>query len=239
MKEIVRKEPEKPVGNAVRKVRVEAAHQYASKEPDFYMHLVAELGSDSALEKQLLRVRYEIYGSTPKSRNHLNPEEFFQRVYGDANDIVVLDSNNLKEDWRNDIDRENEDSEYNWDRMSDRLRDIEKEFHSDNDDDSEETETSEETENESSETEPERDLPKRVLAFTSESLLSQLGRGLKTSVDGTFKSSCSLWRQMFVWMVKDRGYWIPVVFAWLPDKSETSYKVFFHMVLQKLKELNI
>ena len=121
--------------------------------------------------------------------------------------------------------------------MSDRLRDIEKEFHSDDDDDSEETETSEETENESSETEPERDLPKRVLAFTSESLLSQLGRGLKTSVDGTFKSSCSLWRQMFVWMVKDRGYWIPVVFAWLPDKSETSYKGFFYMVLQKKMEI--
>ena len=81
--------------------------------------------------------------------------------------------------------------------------------------------------------------PKRVLAFSSEKLIRQLSRNLKSSVDGTFKSSCTLWRQLFIWMVKDNGYWFPVVFGWLPDKSEISYKVFFLMVKQKLKEFGL
>ena len=34
-----------------------------------------------------------------------------------------------------------------------------------------------------------RDLPKRVIAFTSPALLKQLSKNLKTSVDGTFKGS--------------------------------------------------
>ena len=61
-----------------------------------------------------------------------------------------------------------------------------------------------------------KDLPKRVLAFTSKTLLQQLGNKMKTSVDGTFKSSCKLCGQMFVWMIKSKGYWIPAVFGWLP-----------------------
>ena len=59
MKELVRNDPAKPVGIAVRKVRKEAFETYADEE-DFYDHLVYQLGSDAALEKQLLRTRYEI-----------------------------------------------------------------------------------------------------------------------------------------------------------------------------------
>ena len=85
-----------------------------------------------------------------------------------------------------------------------------------------------------------RDLPKRVLAFTSTKLLKKLSQNKKTSVDGTFKSSCSLWKQQFIWMVKTKsGYWIPVVWGWLPDKMETSYKVFFLLVEKKLKTLDL
>ena len=40
-------------------------------------------------------------------------------------------------------------------------------------------------------------------------------------------------------MVKDNGYWVPVVFGWLPDKSETSYKVFFYMIEKKLEEMGL
>ena len=58
-------------------------------------------------------------------------------------------------------------------------------------------------------------------------------------MDGAFKSACKMWKQKFVWMIKVRGYWIPVVWAWLPDKAEQSYKVFIHLVQEKLKELNI
>ena len=84
-----------------------------------------------------------------------------------------------------------------------------------------------------------RDLPKRVLAFTTQNLLEELTKNHKTSVDGTFKSSCYLWTQQFIWMIKSKGYWVPVVWGWLPDKSEMSYKIFFLIVKNKLKELGL
>ena len=40
-------------------------------------------------------------------------------------------------------------------------------------------------------------------------------------------------------MLKYRGHWIPCVWGWLPDKTETSYKVFLHLILINLKELSI
>ena len=71
----------------------------------------------------------------------------------------------------------------------------------------------------------EKDLPKRVLAFSSIKLLKLFGKHLKSSLDGTFKSACLHWGQSFIWMVKYYGHWIPAVQAWLPDKTEESYKV--------------
>ena len=233
MKELVRSDPVQPVGKAVRKVRVEAAERFGDDE-DFFLHLIAELGCDSALEKQLLRVRQEIYGPTPRSRIDFEPEIFLEKIYGDKENIIVMDSDNMEEGWKDQIDKVNPNSEYDWDRVSDDMRDIENEYHKD--DDNEEEMGNQESVN----LEPaERNLPKRVLAYSSRKLLRQLSRNLKSSVDGTFKSSCRLWRQQFIWMVKDNGYWVPVVFGWLPDKSETSYKVFFALVEQKIKELGL
>ena len=56
-----------------------------------------------------------------------------------------------------------------------------------------------------------RDLPKRVLAYSTQKLLEELSKNHKTSVDGTFKSSCYLWTQQFIWMIKSKGYLVPVV----------------------------
>ena len=39
------------------------------------------------------------------------------------------------------------------------------------------------------------------------------------------KVDCRMWKQQFVWMLKYNTHWIPVVWGWLPDKSEVSYKV--------------
>jgi hypothetical protein len=44
---------------------------------------VAELGTDAALEKQLLRVRHEVIGPTPRSRNSFNPDDFLDKIYGE------------------------------------------------------------------------------------------------------------------------------------------------------------
>ena len=88
--------------------------------------------------------------------------------------------------------------------------------------------------------ETERVLPKRVIVFTSPKLLKLVGENDgKTSVDGTFKAIPVLWKQMFVWMIRFGGFWIPVAWGWLPDKSLQSYKVFFYMMLEELKRRNI
>ena len=71
----------------------------------------------------------------------------------------------------------------------------------------------------------EKDLPKRVLLYSSEKLLRLFGKNLKSSVDGTFKSACYLSKQNFVMMLKFKGQWIPAIHGWLPDKKEESYKV--------------
>ena len=64
MKEIVRKDPHKPVNEAVRTIRKEYAEKY-DEDDDLFDQIMAELGPDKPLEKQLLRVRKEIIGTTP------------------------------------------------------------------------------------------------------------------------------------------------------------------------------
>ena len=182
MKDIVRKDPVKAVGKAVRKVREAAADEYGEDE-DFYQHLDAELGTDSAIEKQLLRVRLEVIGQTPKSMNEFQPFVFLERIYGE-NNIIVCDSNQLKEDWRK--RKNNPNSEYNWSKLTDEMRNIDEEFHDENV--SDDIEMNEEVIEEDI---TDKNLPKRVLAFTSKKLLYQLSRNLKSSVDGTFKLSCA------------------------------------------------
>ena len=58
-------------------------------------------------------------------------------------------------------------------------------------------------------------------------------------MDGTFKSCCKLWKQLFIWMVKIGGFWIPIVWGLLHDKSEISYLIFLYLVLEKLDEMGI
>ena len=229
MKNIVRGNPVQAVGKAVRTVRIEAAENYGHDE-DFYLHLIAELGCDSALEKQLLRVRAEVIGQTPKSRNAFDGKEFLDRVYGKENNVIVCDSNLLEEGWREEIENNNLNSNCDWTKMDDNMRNMD-EFHNNDDMDDDTGDSVDESDI------TEKDLPKRVLAFTSRKLLSQLSKHHKSSVDGTFKSSCSLWRQQFIWMIKRKGYWTPVVWGWLPDKTETSYKVFFLLIQKELQKV--
>ena len=234
MKEIVRKEPHKPVTEAVRSVRQMYSEKY-DDEDDFFDQLMAELGPDKPLEKQLLRVRKEIIGKTPTNRDRFDANYFLRRVYGKDHNIVTIDSNKLEPGWRNKIAKKNPNSKYNWSKLGDDLRDHEEtengeEVTIEDCVDEEEEHFDEETEMLD---EPEytdtsaKDLPKRVLGFTSKKLLKLFGKHLKSSLDGTFKSASFLWGQSFIWMVKYLGHWIPVVHAWLPDKSLESYKVSF------------
>ena len=108
------------VGKAVRAVRIEAADKY-SEEKDSYIHLIAELGCDSALEKQLLRVRAEIIGQTPKSRNEFDAQDFLKRVFGPDDNVVVCDLNTLEDGWREEIDRLNKNSDCDWTKLDDKM----------------------------------------------------------------------------------------------------------------------
>ena len=230
----MRLNPSQSCGEAVRKVRVEAASEYGDDE-DFYKHLVAELGTNSATEKQLLRVKHEIIGPTPRTRNEFDPLSFLERIFENKDDeIVVLDSNLLEENWKQDLEKQNNESRFEWSRIDD-LRNIEEEYHQE--------ETPEESEyidgDIIAQDVTEKNLPKRVLVYTSKKLLKLLSQNKKSSVDGTFKSSCKLWKQQFIWMVKFQGYWIPCAFGWLPDKSEESYKIFFLLIKKKMLEIEL
>ena len=75
--------------------------------------------------------------------------------------------------------------------------------------------------------------PSRVLVFTTDLLLSLLAVSKFGSVDGTFKSMTSRWRQLFVFMLNYRGSFIPIAFGWLPNKRPVSYHIFVYLILSK------
>ena len=118
MKNLVRENPTLPVGKAIRQVKVEAARQYSENE-ELYSNIVSELGPDSALDKQMYRVRQEVIGPTPKSRNDFIPKDFLLNIFNDESNTIVMDSNNLDESWRRKIDKTNPESECNWEKYND------------------------------------------------------------------------------------------------------------------------
>ena len=167
----------------------------------------------------------------------------------------MLDSDKLSNNWKEKINKINLKTKYRWNKESEDLREYE-----DEDKENRETETEEddiedniedndvqdegstkksgdrpEEQERSGQNKPCNIKPKRVLVYTSRKLIKQLTKNLKTSVDGTFKSSCKIWGQSFIWMVKQRSYWVPVCGGWLPDKTDISYKVFFLLIMEALE----
>ena len=246
MKEIVRKEPHLPVLDAISNVRKSFAEKFDADDETFD-HIIAELGADKPLERQLLRVRKEIIGNTPINRDRFDQEYFLRRIYGMENGGVVMDSNKLDNSWREKLSQTNPNTNYRWENIDDNILQYE--------DNGEELEHVAEVlddvieENHDGQSDnvdqplyidmTGKDLPKRVLAYSSIKLLKLFSKHLKSSVDGTFKSACTHWGQSFIWMLKVNGHWVPAVHAWLPDKTEESYKVFLLLVKEKLEELSI
>ena len=167
------------------------------------------------MELRLFRVRNSIIGQNPKSRDHFNPNFFLKRIYGDDHKIEVLDSNKLPDDWQEVINKSNPNSEYRWDRLNENMRNYE-----DDEEDDLAAEDISSTENDIDDVTIEdigiqedvhdgpenpppssKNLAKRVLAYTSKKLLQLFSKSKRSSVDGTFKSCCKLWKQQFVWML--------------------------------------
>ena len=252
MKSLVRSEPQKVLAEAIQTVRRKYSEEFAEDE-DVFEQIIAELGPDKPILRQLLRVRLEIVGKTPVNRNKFDPSYFLRKLRGNDHKIVVMDSNELEDGWRNRISITNPESNFSWGNIhvAEAVdEDAEEEYIDENaTDDNEAGEMNEDGGYVNEDTDEinlpvypdvsEKDLPKRVLAYSSEKLLALFGKNLKSSMDGTFKSACTHYKQSFVWMVKFCGHWIPVVHAWLPDKTEESYKVLFLLVKNKLGDLGI
>ena len=162
-----------------------------------------------------------------------NLRTLFLKILAINDEIEVMDSDNLQPGWENMIDNNNVDSQYRWENDNALLREHESHLHTENYDSNCTESTSENTDEiqsyTNSESVRENMKPKRVLAYSSPKLLKLFSKNLKSSVDGTFKSACTHYKQNFTWMLKMNGYWIPVVHGWLPDKTQTSYKVNYNL----------
>ena len=220
MAEIVRKEPIEPVSDAIEKVTLDAKEQY-NNDKILLKDILQELGTDKSMEHRLYRVRDQVIGKMPRGRADFNPKELLRRIHGNkAERVELLDSDNIDDNWEDIINKNNPNSPYFWNRMSEDLKQ-----HEDNDDknidDIEEDEAfDEEYMGDSSEEVTIEDIgpedvntgnkedkkkPKRVLAYTTQELLKLFELAERSSVDGTFKSICKLWKQQFIWMLKVKG----------------------------------
>ena len=222
---LVETTPENPVSEARKTVILKYAEIYF-ENPDLWGEIVLKIGDYDALDKRLLRARQKVIGKAPINRNDFEPS----LVLGDNDDIIVLDSNNLPDGWKESIEQQSE--------LSVITPSVGDDAHGGDDANGGDDAQAEEDEDHPEDTE--RVLPKRVIIFTSPKLLKLFEENDgKSSVDGTFKAIPVLWKQMFIWMIRFSGFWIPVAWGWLPDKSLQSYKVFFYMMLEELKRRNI
>ena len=231
--------PDEPVSVSRVNVIMKYAELYHQTQPEVWADVVDCVGDYNALDKRLYRAREKIVGKAPKNRNEFDPSSFFD-ASENVDDIIVLDSNKLPAGWKTRMEEKVAENESlrsrEWGNINETVREYENSM-----DAFEQAGTENVEEEDVEEENSSASLPKRVLAFTSKKLLTIFETNLsgRSSVDGTFKSIPVLWKQLFIWMVKYSGFWIPVCWAWLPDKSEVSYKVLIHMVQEKLSELNI
>ena len=156
MCDIVETFPENPVGEARKATLLKYAEIYDGNQ-DLWADIVSKLGDYDALDKRLLRARQKIIGKSPTNRNEFDPS----LVLGVDDDVIILDSNNLPEGWKEDMENISE------------ISNLEAE-----------NENLEEGDNEDANI-----LPKRVFVFTSPKLLKLFEENDgKASVDGTFKA---------------------------------------------------
>ena len=77
---------------------------------------------------------------------------------------------------------------------------------------------------------------KRILIFASDEGLQQLENASVLGMDGTFKSSPSIWYQLFTIHAFINGRSYPRAFILLPDKTEATYDRTF-LELNKLRPI--
>ena len=72
---------------------------------------------------------------------------------------------------------------------------------------------------------------RRILVFSSDESLKILARARTILGDGTFRVTPSLWYQTFIISAEvDEAVFVPVMFALLPDKRQTTYEDMFGII---------
>ena len=185
------------------------------------------------MQQRLYRVRDRKIGKMPRGREHFNPKELLKRLHGRKGEkVVILDSNNLDDGWEEKIMKTNPNSAYKWDNFSEEMKEYEDSEGNDDENSGqdekqdvsidegiseteevtvedlgpeEDTEKTDNNENKKETSKENKKLPKRVLAYSTEELLKLFELAERSSVDGTFKSICKLWKQQFILMLKVKG----------------------------------
>ena len=213
-------------------VLMEAMEEY---DGNLWEEINLELGSDASLDKMIKRCQQKKVGPRAKTRDDFNAQAFV-----DGDKVIVIDSNEeLDGNWKEVIENAGmkENTDRNWGADAEELHIYEREV-----EDFERANAGvvEEDEEEEEEEEVNDAKPKRVLVFTTPLLLKLFNdNDGKASVDGTWKTTPKFWRQTFVLMIQKGGFSITAAFGLLPDKEERSYRIFYYLLLKKLRELHI
>ena len=227
----VQVDPEARSDDVYRDVVVEYEEMHGQNE-DLWDEAIAILPGKDNISRHMRKLRQKEYGPLPNNRNDFHPKKIIEETVGGYK-VDVLDSNDIKDksfyiglqNFKGfpANSEENEASDNPSNTVLNRPGNLVD--YSISSEDSEDSI-------------PLVLKPKRILAYTTKKLL-KLFEQRKASSDGTFKISPTLWKQIYIIMIKFGNFWIPVLYALLPDKTKDSYFTLFYMIKKKLEELDI
>ena len=236
MYERVKADPLIPGDTVYRTVVTEYEDEYAENHEGVWDDATIKLTRKENIARHVRRVKATINGPVPQNRNEFDPETVVKQTLG-GKKVIVLDSNkhlgdDFDEQFKNFVDGQNISQnggtlDSYLDGSTNEVEEADGSMHN--------------SENETSVEDNEdgyarSSMPKRVIIYTTNNLIKLLSEGKKSSGDGTFKTCPSLWKQIFIIMVKLNNQWIPVSYAMLPDKTQKSYFTMFYMLMGHIKD---
>ena len=79
----------------------------------------------------------------------------------------------------------------------------------------------------------------RILLFATNFTLRLLANATAISCDGTFRKCPKLWYQLFIVSGEiSNGYWLPLAFAFLPNKKQETYLSFFTQLKNAMSKVD-
>ena len=232
--------PEAKSDDVYRDVIVDYEERYGEQER-IWDEAIANLPAKENLSRNLRYIRSRGHGPLPKNRDDFDAEAVVKDAIG-GHKVVVMDSNKmLDKEYHGKLDEFRSDKTRNEADVADFIADSE----SNNDGNGDEEEANPlnaglvdySISSSESDTTP-INKPKRIIAYSTKKLL-KIFRERKASGDGTFKVCPTLWKQLYIVMVKFSHSWIPVVYALLPDKTKETYFTFFYMVKKQIKDMKL